>query len=74
MKKIATSQLRVMASEFIHGKMGAAPFMAVKYTEDGATAFCVWPDGVKEFLYVDYADLMPQSQHDRAMAYIRGVN
>lgn len=30
-------------------------------------------DGVREYLYVDYADLLPQSQHERAMAYIRGV-
>ncbi|WP_147336479.1 hypothetical protein [Phocaeicola plebeius] len=73
MKKKPASELRIMASEFIHRKLSGAPFVSVNYSEDGATAFCVWPDGVREYLYVDYADLMPQSQHERAMAYIRGV-
>ena len=67
------SALRIKASEFIHRKLKGAPFVAVKYSESGATAYCVWQDGVREYLYVDYSDLEPQSQHDRAMAYIRGV-
>ena len=65
------SELRVMASELIHGKLGRAPFLAVKYSSTGALAVCVWQDGVREYLWVDYADLVPEGQHGRAMAYIQ---
>ena len=65
------SELRVQASEFIHGRLGKAPFLAVKYSRTDALAVCVWQDGVREYLRVDYTDLMPEGQHDRAMAYIQ---
>ena len=65
------SELRVQASEFIHGRLGRAPFLAVKYSRTGALAVCVWQDGVREYLWVDYADLAHESQHDRAMEYIQ---
>lgn len=65
------SELRVQASEFIHGRLGKAPFLAVKYSRTGALAVCVWQDGVREYLWVDYTDLMPEGQHGRAMEYIQ---
>lgn len=65
------SRLRVLASELIHGKMGRAPFLAVRYSPEGALAQCVWQDGVREYLWVEYSELMYESQHERAMAYIR---
>ena len=74
MKTIAErklSELRVQAWEFIHKRLGRAPFLAVKYSSTGALAVCVWQDGVREYLWVEYADLMPEGQHDRAMAYIQ---
>lgn len=67
------SGLRIQASEFIHKRLGKAPFLAVKYSRTGALAVCVWQDGVREYLWVDYADLAHESQHDRAMAYIRNM-
>ena len=48
------SELRVQASEFIHKRLGKAPFLAVKYSRTGALAVCVWQDGVREYLWVDY--------------------
>ena len=65
------SELRVQASEFIHGRLGKAPFLAVKYSQTGALAVCVWQDGVREHLWVDYTDLIPEGQHGRAMEYIQ---
>ena len=65
------SELRAQASEFIHKKFGKAPFLAVKYSRTGALAVCVWQDGVREYLWVDYTDLAHESQHDRAMEYIQ---
>lgn len=67
------SRLRIEASEIIHRKFGKAPVVVAQYGERGAYAHCVWNDGVKEYMYIDYADLKADNPHDQAMVYIKKI-
>lgn len=68
-----TERLRVMASEKIHKLFGKAPIVVAQYGEYGAYAYCICGDGIKEHVYIDYSDLMADSQHDKAMAYVKTI-
>lgn len=63
--------IRMMASERIYRAFNDAPVVFVRYMPDYAFAYCEWNDGVREYMFVDYADLLPEGQHDRAMEYAK---
>lgn len=65
------TELRAIASRIFFEAFGKAPVLCTQYGEAGACAQCVWPDGVKEYMEIDYKDLAPESQHDKAMAYLK---
>ena len=71
--KKSMSELREMASRKFFEAFGKAPIIVTQYGEVGACAQCVWPDGVKEYMQIAYEDLVPESQHDKAMAYIKTI-
>ena len=71
-RRACLSQMRMLAWMEIEKVFGGAACVQVTCGEDRATACCVWPDGVREYMEVEYADLeCPDSQHGRAMREIR---
>lgn len=72
-KRQKMDELRVLASKRIHEQFDKASVVVAQYGEHGAYALCVWKDGVKEYMYIDYSDLMPESQHEKAMVYVKSM-
>lgn len=71
-KRACLSQLRMLAWKEIEKAFGGAECIQVICGEDRAAACCVWPDGIREYMEVEYADLeCSDSQHGRAMREVR---
>lgn len=66
-------ELRYLASKRIYELFDKATIVVAQYGEYGAYAWCVWEDGVKEYVLIDYSDLMPESQHEKAMVYVKSM-
>lgn len=67
---VTIDDLRAIAADIFYAALGKAPVLVTKYTDKGAFAYCEWQDGVREYMSVDYQELMDEGQHDRAMRYI----
>ena len=71
-KRAYLSRMRMLAWEEIEKVFGEAVCVQVTCGEDRATACCVWPDGIREYMEVEYAELeYRDSQHWRAVQEIR---
>ena len=75
-----TDEMRIKASERIHGMFKGAPVIVVKYKDTFAQGYCQYKDGIKAFFTVWYRDLLVkknpvqvEGQHDRAMQYINSI-
>lgn len=73
MNQKSMPELRIEASKIVHQKFGKAPIVVAQYGVKGVYAHCVWKDGIREYMYIDYADLVADNAHDRAMSYIKTV-
>ena len=74
MEKESLSELRVKASETIYDTFNGTCVIACKYDRNGAFAYAVYPDGVKEYMYVSYEEDIRYGQHEHAMSLIQGDN
>ena len=75
MEKKSLSESRVRASETIYKAFNSACVIACKYDGNGAFAYAVYPDGVKEYMYVSYSnDDVRYGQHEYAMSIIQGCS
>ena len=73
-------EMRVKASERIHGMFKNVPFLYVKYKNTFAEGYCQYKDGIKAFFTVWYRDLLVstteepcKSQHEKAMKYVHSL-
>ena len=73
-------EMRVKASERIHGMFKNVPFLYVKYKDTFAEGYCQYKDGLMIGFTVWYRDMVvrveeyaPMSQHEAAMQYIRSI-
>lgn len=73
-------EMRVRASERIHGMFKGAPVIVIKYKNTFAEGYCQYRDGVTAFFTVWYRDLLPEgndesdiSPHEKAIRYINSI-
>ena len=79
-KPYDVDEMRVKASELIHGMFKNVPFLYVKYKDTFAEGYCQYKDGIKAFFTVWYRDLLVstteepcESQHEKAMQYVHSL-
>ena len=79
-KPYNVDDMRIKASERIHGMFKGAPVIVIKYKDTFAKGYCQYKDGVMAFFTVWYRDLLikpdcvqVEGQHERAMAYINSL-
>lgn len=79
-KPYDVDDMRVKASERIHGMFKNAPFLYIKYKDTFAEGYCQYKDGIKAFFTVWYRDLLVsttmeevESQHEKALEYINTI-
>lgn len=44
--------------------------VTVEYDSFGALGCAVYPDGIREYMYVSYSRLQEYNQHEKAMRYV----
>ena len=79
-KPYNVDDMRIQASERIHGMFKGAPVIIIKYKDTFAEGYCQYKDGVTAFFTVWYRDLLVkpdcvqvEGQHERAMAHINSL-
>lgn len=73
MRNKTESDLRIEASEAIHSKFKGACVVRIMYIEDGAYAYAIYPDGIKEYTFVPYSLAPRYGQHQHAESVINQI-
>lgn len=64
------SDQRLGLQEVFSATFSDAVAVTVEHDSFGALGCAVYPDGVKEYMYVSYARLQEYNQHEKAMRYV----
>lgn len=56
--------------EVLSATFSDAMAVTVEYDSFGALGCAVYPDGIREYMYVSYSCLQEYDQHEKAMRYV----